>query len=237
MTADRWLIVNADDFGISPGVNRGIIHGHLHGIVTSTSLMVRREAARDAALAARRQPQLGVGLHLELGEWEQEAGGWRPTREVVDNTDAQAVEIEVDQQLKRFRSLVGADPTHLDSHQHVHRHEPARSIAADLADSLGVSLREHGPARYCGAFYGQAPGGEPLRDGIGPAALVSIIRGLPKGFTELCCHPSKDVHVPSSYAFERYIELQSLCDPRVRAALAEVGARLCTFRELVRPGT
>ena len=62
MTAAHCLIVNADDFGQSPGVNRGIIEAHEHGIVTSASLMVRWPAAASAAAYAREHARLGLGL-------------------------------------------------------------------------------------------------------------------------------------------------------------------------------
>src|SRR5206468_2930594 len=62
--ADKLVVVNADDLGLSPGVNRGIIEAHERGIVTSASLMVRWPAAAEAAAYARSRPQLGVGLHL-----------------------------------------------------------------------------------------------------------------------------------------------------------------------------
>ena len=64
---DRWVIVNADDFGRSRGVNRGIVEAHERGIVTSASLMVRWAAAADAAAYARMRPELSVGLHVDLG--------------------------------------------------------------------------------------------------------------------------------------------------------------------------
>ena len=65
--ADRWLIVNADDLGLSSGVNQGILQAHEQGIVTSASLMVRHQAAPEAVAAAREHPRLGLGLHVDLG--------------------------------------------------------------------------------------------------------------------------------------------------------------------------
>jgi chitin disaccharide deacetylase len=227
--ADRCLIVNADDFGLSAGVNRGVLRAHRQGIVTSASLMVHGAAAPAAAAVGRRHSGLSVGLHLDLCEWERRNGGWAPAYERVDSA---AVAAEIDRQLERFRTLVGRGPTHLDSHQHVHRDEPARSLIADVAGSLGVPLRHAGPVRYCGAFYGQASDGTPLPEGIGPDALVSIVRDLPAGFTELCCHPSEEAELRSSYAAERLVELRSLCDPRVRRAVDAAGVRLCSFHDL-----
>jgi chitin disaccharide deacetylase len=65
----RRLIVNADGFKRSHGINRGIFTPHQHAIVTSGSLMLRWPAARDGLAFARAAPALGLGLHLELPEW------------------------------------------------------------------------------------------------------------------------------------------------------------------------
>lgn len=62
----RRLIVNADDFGLSPGVNAAVIQAHQEGILTSASLMVNEEGASDAVRLAASNPRLGVGLHLSL---------------------------------------------------------------------------------------------------------------------------------------------------------------------------
>jgi hypothetical protein len=67
--AKKYLIVNADDFRLSPAVNRGIIEAHEHAIVTSASLIVRWLAATEAAVYSREQPNLNLGLHRNLGEW------------------------------------------------------------------------------------------------------------------------------------------------------------------------
>ena len=56
-------------FGLSEGVNRGIIRAHEQGIVTSASLMVRYPAAAEAARYALQHPRLSVGLHLDMAEW------------------------------------------------------------------------------------------------------------------------------------------------------------------------
>src|SRR5213592_900716 len=60
----RRLLVNADDFGLSPAVNRGLLEAHRHGLVTSASLMSNLPAAADAAAQARESPRLGLGVHL-----------------------------------------------------------------------------------------------------------------------------------------------------------------------------
>ncbi len=62
----KKLIVNADDFGRSSPINRGIIEAHQKGIVTTTSLMTTREGFDEAVQLARANPRLGIGLHLDL---------------------------------------------------------------------------------------------------------------------------------------------------------------------------
>ena len=103
--AERVLIVNADDFGRSPGVNRGVIRAYEDGIVTSATLMVRWPAAEEAAAYARGQA-LGVGLHVDLGEWELRDGEWESRYEVVDTSDEQAIATEIGRQLERFEKLL-----------------------------------------------------------------------------------------------------------------------------------
>src|SRR2546423_5624982 len=123
---DRVLIVNADDFGQSAAITWGILRAHQHGIVTSTSLMVRWPAA---AFAAEHSGELDVGLHIDLGEWAYRGGAWAPVYERVQPEDAIAIEDEIQFQLSEFRRMTGKTPSHLDSHQHVHFHEPVLSIA------------------------------------------------------------------------------------------------------------
>lgn len=68
MRAAGRLIVNADDFGRTPGINRGIVEAHVGGIVSSTTFMVNQPATEEAAALANEHPRLGVGLHLTLCE-------------------------------------------------------------------------------------------------------------------------------------------------------------------------
>jgi predicted glycoside hydrolase/deacetylase ChbG (UPF0249 family) len=192
--------------------------------------MVRGAAAREAAELAALLPGLAVGLHLDLAEWECPDGTWRARYEVVDTSDAAAVAAELDRQLAAFRGLLGRDPSHLDSHQHVHRREPVRSLVGERARALRIPLRHHGRVRYCGAFYGQGRGGTPFPEAIAPERLATLVAELPDGATELCCHPAQ-APVPGTYGAERVRELAALCDPAVARAVADAGVRLCTPRE------
>lgn len=229
----RRLIVNADDFGLSEGVNRGIVRAHEEGIVTSASLMVRGPAAAGAADDARRHPRLSVGLHLDLGEWVCRDGLWSAMYEVVPLDDAATVRAEVGWQLARFREIMRRDPTHIDSHQHVHRSEPLRSIALGVSGELGVPLRHFASGvEYCGAFYGQTTEGTAVPEAIGVEALLSVLDILPPGTTELCCHPGLDDGLETMYRRERFVEVETLCDRRVRRSLAATAVDLASFSDV-----
>jgi predicted glycoside hydrolase/deacetylase ChbG (UPF0249 family) len=229
----RYLIVNADDFGQSPAVTAGIIQAHRQGIVTSASLMVRGRAAPAAASYAQAHPDLSVGLHIDLGEWAYRDGQWVCLYDVVPMDDPAAIAAEVDRQLDRFSTLLGRSPTHLDSHQHVHRADPVRAIVRDRAERLAVPLRDETAAvRYCGAFYGQTGKGEPWVEAISVDHLIALFVALPPGYTELGCHPSAAADLDSMYRSERLIELSTLCDARTREALEWYQIKLCSFHHV-----
>jgi predicted glycoside hydrolase/deacetylase ChbG (UPF0249 family) len=230
----RWLIVNADDFGQSAAINRGVVAAHEHGIVTSASLMTRWASSAEAAAYARDRPRLSLGLHVDLGEWAYRAETWVPLYQVVRTGDPEALARVLDQQLDSFRQLVGTEPSHLDSHQHVHREEPLRSLMVEAARGLGIPLREAAARiRYDGSFYGQSGRGYPVPEAIRADALVRLIQTLPVGITELGCHPgTADDDLDTMYFAERAPELAALCDPSVRAAVESSGVRLCSFRDL-----
>ena len=195
MAETRFLIVNADDLGMTAAVNEGIFAAHEGGIVTSSSLMVERADAPAAAEALADYPDLAVGLHLEAGH-------------------------DCRHQLERFRELVGREPTHLDSHKHVHETEPVKAAAEAIAAELGVPLRNRA-VRYEDSFYG--------RGAISPHHLIKLIRELPPGWTEIGCHPAAGPVPSSSYDAERQIELETLRHPGVKNLLNVTSVQLCSF--------
>src|SRR4051812_8671285 len=103
--ATRYLIVNADDFGLTSDINRGIIEAHERGIVTSASLMVRHAAAEEAAAYARAHPAFSLGLHFEAAEWRYSDGEWQCAYQVIDADDPAQVRAELERQLAEFRQI------------------------------------------------------------------------------------------------------------------------------------
>jgi predicted glycoside hydrolase/deacetylase ChbG (UPF0249 family) len=225
----RRLIVNADDFGASEGINRGIIDAHVGGIVTSTSLMVTGAAAAAGVELAREHPRLSLGLHWDL-DGEQQV-------DRIDLEDAGAVRRELTRQLDAFHELVGAPPTHFDSHHHVHRHAPVAELARELAAPFGVPLREDGRVAFVGGFYAQWEWQVTDLHHVSPEFLIWILRHeVGEGWTEIGCHPG---HVTADFASvylrEREVEVATLCDPAVRAEIEKLGIELCSYRDLSSP--
>jgi predicted glycoside hydrolase/deacetylase ChbG (UPF0249 family) len=200
--------------------------------VTSTSLMVRWSAATEAAQFAKAHPALSVGLHFDIGEWTWANGEWIALYEVVQKDDREAVATELSRQVEAFCEMVGRKPTHIDSHQHVHRRDPVRAVIIEKAEQLEIPLRLHSKIRYCGGFYGQMEHGEPLPGLITVEALDALFSTLEPGISELGCHPARYVQVDTMYKSERVLELNVLCDQRVRSLLAEREIGLCSFNNL-----
>ena len=130
----RRLIVNADDLGYTEAISRGIFEAYERGIVTSASLMVDQAGAGDAVERAR-GTGLSVGLHA-----------------VLDDVPAGRAEAELERQLVRFEELVGARPTHLDSHHHTHREDAYCETFAAFAEREALKARDlsvqHEPRFY-----------------------------------------------------------------------------------------
>jgi predicted glycoside hydrolase/deacetylase ChbG (UPF0249 family) len=232
MLGPKYLIVNADDFGQSDGINLGIVEAFENGIVTSASLMVRWPSAKPAAAYARKHPKLSVGLHVDLGEWAYRQGQWMSLYEVVPRDNSAAVTEEVHRQLATFRNLMGQEPSHIDSHQHVHRTDPLHSILMEIARLISVPLRLYSNVRYYGGFYGQMADGTSLSDHISIKALKNLLAELEPGTTELACHPAKIVDFDGMYTAERLQELTVLCDHQVRDFLAQNRIELTSFNSV-----
>jgi chitin disaccharide deacetylase len=205
----RRLIVNADDFGLTRGVNDGIVEAHTHGVVTSTSLMVDAPAVRDAVRLGGEHPGLSVGLHF------------------VDDSPALDDPAHAARafaaQLERFRELTGSEPTHVDSHHHVHFERMATFAA--LVEPLGVPLRGYGRVRYIGAYYGG-----PRLDA---AYLLGLLADEATGeASELGCHPARVTpDLRSSYLREREVELATLTEPGLRERIEALGLSLASYRD------
>jgi len=153
----RQLVVNADDLGLTAGVNDGIFDAHDMGILTSASLFANAPATADAVRRARARSSLGVGAHLTLvdgtptlparsiptlvtGDGRFRAS-WRPfiVACLQGRVSLGEVERELTAQIEQIRAM-GISPTHLDAHKHVHLYPPVFAIVARLAARFGIPV-------------------------------------------------------------------------------------------------
>jgi hopanoid biosynthesis associated protein HpnK len=152
----KQLILNADDFGMTRGVNDGVIRAHREGILTSATLMANGQAFDDAVERARANKELGVGCHLVL------VGGKcvAPKDSVASLVDAggnlpdslplfvakissgiirtEEIERELRAQIQRIRAA-GIEPTHLDTHKHTHAHPRVMEALGKVAKECGIT--------------------------------------------------------------------------------------------------
>lgn len=150
----RRLIVTADDFGDTPGVNAAVLRAHRSGILGFASLMALRPAAAEAARIARDNPGLGVGLHLELCAAEPGKAG---ARYFFGARARAGLEGEIRAQLDALLAL-GIEPTHIDGHINVHVHPVIFPAVCRLAREYGIP-RVRLPAGEWEALKG-FPGGQ-----------------------------------------------------------------------------
>ncbi len=250
------LIVNADDFGYTERVSAGIVRAHRDGIVTATTLMTHAPHTDGAAKLARATPTLDVGVHLVVtfdgptGDAKRlrtlvDAHGkfFRPTELLSRHIDREEALLEYRAQYRRARELLGRAPTHLDTHHWVHDHPALEWAIGELARETGAAARIHSDQqrdrlRARGVRTPDHFAREFQHDGkVGVDPLLALLERLATqgGVTELMCHPGEadeGMVRKSGYARERPTELATLTDPRVRAAITDLGITLATFVDL-----
>ena len=219
--AERYVVFNADDFGFTSGINRGIVEAHRRGVVTSASFMVTGGATEEAVELADAHPRLSVGLHWDAGP----AGGRR-----LDLTDVAAIRRDFGDQLERFQQLFGRPPTHVDSHYHTHLDTSLLPLFGELVEPLDVPLRGNGRVKFVGSFFA-ARG---LRTVSVPWLQTLLQDGVGSGWTEIGCHPGYSEPGLSGYSSEREEELRTLTDARVRATVDDLGLRLVSYADYPR---
>jgi chitin disaccharide deacetylase len=150
------LIINADDFGLTSGVNRAIAELHAAGSLTSATLMANAAATAEAAALALATPTLGTGCHVVLVDGEPilpasqlrtltdpATGRFRRTlgnfvRDLLlDRIRSAEIEAEAEAQIARLQSL-GVHPTHLDTHKHTHMFPGVLTPLLRAAQSHGI---------------------------------------------------------------------------------------------------
>jgi len=228
------VIFNADDFGLSRGVNTGIIESSTNGVVRSTTLMVGMEAQSHGLSLLSNAPNLKLGLHLRLtagqafskkGTLTDGAGHFLSQDNFWPRTHFDESELyeELSLQVDAFKQL-GISLSHIDSHHHVHTHPKVFPVVFELAQKHNVPLRggetlAANPRvlryQFSDVFYG---------DSIDVATIVNEIKRcrLHTDVVEFMCHPAHVDHslkAQSSYHQQRATELQTLISEELQQAL------------------
>jgi len=234
---------------VTRGVSAGILEAHLHGIVTSTTVLVTGELDRQL-LAAACASGMGMGLHVNLTLGRPLSGARslvdadgrfvRDPRRAAAQVGAKDVEREIEAQIEKFLALTKRPPTHLDTHHHVGFYSPVAETVLAAARRLGARMRSENAfvrARVRSAglrtpdhFFGES----------GPDAYWTMARTLrhlgvlPPGVSEFMTHPGRfdEALAYSRYGRQREIELIGLGTPAVRAAAHALGITLCHFGQL-----
>jgi predicted glycoside hydrolase/deacetylase ChbG (UPF0249 family) len=230
------LIVNADDFGYTRGINHAIIDCHQNGIVNSATMMMNMPGVPHAVVLAKENPKLMVGIHLvltcgkplldnvpSLVDQEGKFKKLSYLREHVSDVSLEELEREWSAQIDAFLAA-GLTPSHFDSHHHTHTIPEFLPVVQRLSRKYGLS---------CRLASDQAVEGVPafsdvfLHDFYGSTATEdyfdNIASKAPDGSTvEVMCHPGYVDHAlltGSSYAIERVKETEILTTVKLPASL------------------
>lgn len=243
------LVINADDFGYSKGVNLGIIEAYKYGVVSSTTMMTNMPGAAHAAALALETEGIGVGIHLVLDcgkplsqhvpSLVDEKGYFLKIDQLIERATKEDIEKELTSQIEKFLSF-GLTPTHLDGHHHIHGYEEVYPIVEGLAKAYDLPIRKvsadptHTSNLYLKTteaffhtFYGEDLEVSLLLDLINQSASYETV--------EIMCHPAfidEPLLRGSSYSLPRVRELTILTESLVQKKIAEKNIQLCTYSEL-----
>lgn len=242
------LIVNADDFGISRGVNLGIIEAHKRGVVTSATLMCNMPEALHGVTLAKDCPNLGIGIHFvltagkplchDVGSLVDEKGLFLKGKALLEKAHAEDIRKEFICQMNKFLSF-GIEPSHIDSHHHVHTNEKVLTIVEDIAREFNIPVRMGQSKKlenkaikttqvFVGRFYDNGY--------IEPENFIELVeKHIKSDSIEIMCHPGfldLDIMNKSSYLNQRAKELDTLTQNKVKDYIKENDIQLINFSDL-----
>ena len=246
-------IFNADDFGLSRGVNLGIIESYRHGVVRSTTIMAGMPGFEHAVELAGACPGLKVGVHLTLTAGKSVGGVYKTLTDKEGHFHQRAeverlahaggidpfeVESEYEAQIQRVLAA-GINPDHFDSHHHTHNLPGIFTVFLKLAGKYGVGARINDkgllPREYAGIRTTDAFSEGFYDETATPEDLKRILLNCGKGSIEMMCHPAFVDHYllsASSYNTRRAYELHILTSPEIAGFMAQHGIELCSFSDI-----
>lgn len=247
------IIFNADDFGLSKGVNFGVIEAYQNGLVRSTTMMAGTPGFEHAVGLAKQNPGLHIGVHLTLTAVKSVGGVyktitdtqgvfWRlgdmEEKAAAGNIDLAEVEAEFEAQIQKVLAA-GIAPDHFDSHHHVHNLPGIGTVYLKLAKKYGVGVRNYNKsllggacadvktsADFSDAFYNERTTVDDLK------TILSSCNGAS---LEIMTHPSYvdyTLYNCSSYHLKRIFELHVLTSDAIKDFVKEKGFEVCSFSDL-----
>lgn len=238
-----YLIVNADDFGLSKGINYGIVEAHINGVVTSTTMMITMPEVDHALRLSKVVPNLKIGLHLNITLGKpltkcptllKEDGNFYKPRENPNQDLFSEEEIyqEFRAQYELFLKRVGRKPTHFDSHLYAHQRYPkAKRAVIKLAQEVdlpvrGITVNGFKDVKFFDFFRGN--------NGVDLNTIIyeKIEEMKQHKIGELMVHPAyvdEFLHEFSSYNMPRAQELEILTDENLIKLLKDNNVTLIGY--------
>ncbi len=214
------VILNGDDFGYSIGTNKGINEAIDKGILTSTSVMVNREAAPEAEGLVKRikGKNISVGLHLDLTE--EGLQRWTGLIQIFTWSEGEARKA-FSSQIEKFQKITGQLPDHIDSHHGVHMHPKIKPWVMRFSQENGIPVRQYSGVSFELGFYGRSLMHWKDPNNVSGDKLIKALEGLSPGDHEIMCHPGYvDEGLRDSgttYLKQREAELKALTSEAVRS--------------------
>lgn len=228
------LILNADDFGYTKEINRGIMHGMRNGIITSTTVLTNCEIDPSDCEELKSIKHIGIGLHLNLtlekpitsGPTIQDSNGYFYDRKKLDFSQLNLTEVELEfrTQIKRFIELFQQLPSHFDSHHSIHDHPIILPITLKLMQEYKIPARRLSNVTFVSQFFGQNATVKNLKE--------IIITHKNQECIEIMTHPgySDDIlRSKSTYSDHRENELSALISPEIKTFIEQEGIELSYY--------
>ena len=243
----KYLIINADDFGLSAPVNEGIIRAFKTGGITNATLMIKRASAGEAIRFAKDNPSLPLGLHLDLDDLlgGAEQGDERFNLDRIgamlkDESFFKELGLEIDEQINAFKET-GLELTHLDGHHHLHAIPRIFPLLIEKMADHGIKtvrlsqkfdLVKYPPIEWDDVFLKEMKAllkqnGITYADHFITGWQPYELQKMANGVTELMSHPGTTEQW-------RIDELNTLISREWADALDEQGIVLTSFRELAK---
>ena len=248
----KYLIINADDFNLTPGISRAILYGAERGVISSTSVFVTG-GGTGFLKALKKVRSLGVGLHFNITAGRPVSrpnavktlvmsdGKFIPrSQQRFNQIKSDDVLKELESQIKKFVTFFGCLPTHIDSHHHVHCYKKIYTAVCAIAQHYNVPIRK----RYLKTKNPNGKGTlttDYIYGRFNPdrhwttRSLLHVLHGLKNGVSELIVHPgytSPLLTKKSSFNRQREKELDALCSNDFIHGLRKKAIALIRFNDL-----